>query len=154
MLAKDIMTPDVVKVTKDTPAKQIAKLLIEKRISGVPVVDENDCILGVVTERDLLFKMKEPVSVSWVYQFGDYLDPDQLGEEWRKIRGSKAEDIMSKGIVCLPENTPGAKIAALMIREGVKRVFIVRGKQLVGVVSKADILKDIVARMGRTGNVG
>lgn len=153
MLAKDIMTTNVTKVAKDTPAKEIAKLLIEKRISGVPVVDEHGCILGVVTERDLLFKKKEPMSVSLVYQYGEYLDPEQVGEEWRKIRGSKAEEIMSKNTICLPEDTPGAKIASIMIKEGVKRVFIVRGKQLVGVVSKADILKDVIMEM-RKSNVG
>lgn len=149
MLAKEIMTKDVVKVTKDTPVKEIALLLIKKRISGVPVVDESGHILGVVTERDLLFKKKEPTSVSWLYQYGEYTDPNKVSEEWHKVKGTKAEEIMSKHVVCLPENVTCARIAELMIKEGIKRVFIVREKRLVGVVSKADILRDVIMGMQR-----
>ncbi len=144
MFAKDIMTRDVVKVKKDTPAKDIVKLLIEKGISGVPVVDEKDHIIGVITEKDLLFKKKKPASVGWLYHYGKYIDPDQFLKEWSKIKGTKAEEIMSRNVVYLPENVTCAKIAELMMKEGIKRVFIVRGKRLVGVVSKADILKGVI----------
>lgn len=141
LLAKDIMTADVITVSKDTPAREIAEILLKNKVSGVPVVDKDYHILGVVSEKDLLFKKKEPSSITWICEYAEVVGAEKLGEELRRIHATRAEEIMSKKVRCLPENASIVEIASVMLREDVKRVFVVRGKKLIGVVSKVDILK-------------
>jgi len=144
MQAKDVMTTKVVTVKKDTTVEDIVDLLLTHRISGVPVVNEQNHVIGVVTEGDLLFKKRLPTSIDWVQMYGPYLRPEELVKEHRKTKGLKAEDIMTPKPICVNENTPVVEIAKLMLQKGIKRVFVLRNDTLVGVVSRGDILKDLV----------
>jgi CBS domain-containing protein len=114
MIARDIMTHDVITVAADTPVQDLAMLLLEHHVSGVPVVDGSGKILGVVSEADLLAK-----------------------------KGKAAKDIMSQKIVTVGEETPVEEIAALMTSEKIKRVLVVGAKELSGIVSRADIVRAI-----------
>jgi CBS domain-containing protein len=114
MVAKDIMTQNVITVAAETPVKQVAQLLMENAVSGVPVVDGNGKILGVVSEADLLAK-----------------------------KGELAKDIMSAKIVTVREDASVEEIAALMTAEKIKRVLVVGEKELAGIVSRADIVRAI-----------
>jgi CBS domain-containing protein len=114
MEAREIMTREVITVVADTPVRDLAKLLMENSVSGVPVVDRKGKILGVVSESDLLAK-----------------------------QGALAKDIMSQKIFTVPEDAPVEKIAALMTAEKIKRVLVVGEKELTGIVSRADIVRAI-----------
>lgn len=141
MKAKEIMTKKVITIDKEAPVDKIIKLLLKHRISGAPVVDENGKIVGVVSEEDLLYKEKLPLSVTWLYLYGDYVDPDKLATECRKAHATTAAEIMSTTPVLVSEDTDLAKIAHLMLEKGIRRVFVMRNGNLAGVVSKADLLK-------------
>jgi CBS domain-containing protein len=108
------MTHNVITVAADTPAQDLALLLLEHHVSGVPVVDRAGKILGVVSEADLLAK-----------------------------KGKAAKDIMSQKIFTVGEETPVEEIAALMTAEKIKRVLVVGAKELSGIVSRADIVRAI-----------
>lgn len=151
MLAKDIMSKDVITVRENTDIKEIISLLLEHRISAVAVVDEKNNLLGVVSEGDLLYKKRLPTSIDWVQTYGGYyyVRPEQLLEEHRKMEGSTAKEIMTPVPICVNEDTPVSEIATLMLKRGIKRVFILRGDKLVGVVSRGDILKEIIAEMNK-----
>jgi CBS domain-containing protein len=114
MLARDIMTRRVITVSGDAPVKDLAKLLMENSVSGVPVVDRSGKILGVISEADLLAK-----------------------------KGGVARDIMSEKIFTVDEYSSVEKIAALMTAEKIKRVLVVGEKELAGIVSRADIVRAI-----------
>jgi CBS domain-containing protein len=114
MLARDIMTKRVVAVTPLTPVKQVAKILNQNHISGVPVVDKSGKLVGIVSERDLLAR-----------------------------RGAQVKSIMSKSVIRVKEDTPVEDIASLMASRKVKRVPVIRGQHLAGIVSRADIIRAI-----------
>jgi CBS domain-containing protein len=112
MIAKEIMTKPVIAVTPLTPVKSLAKLLSKNHISGAPVLDERGRLIGIVSERDLLSK-----------------------------RGSQVKSIMTENVVRVTEDTPVEKIASLMTTRNVKRLPVMRGQQLAGIVSRADIIR-------------
>ncbi|HAW60619.1 MAG TPA: hypothetical protein DCW86_04035 [Actinobacteria bacterium] len=141
MEAKGIMTRDVIVAKRDTPVSDIIHLLLKHRISGVPIVNEENEVIGVVTEADLIQKKKLPTPLELIYNLGRYMNSEQLAEEHKKLRGEKAADIMTSNAICVKEDSDVVKIASLLIKKGIKRVFVTRGKKLVGVVSKADILR-------------
>lgn len=147
MKAKDIMTKRVIRVNPDAPLSKVIRLLLKSRISGVPVVDEKEKVVGVVTEEDLLYKGKIPISVNssvaWFYYYGDYVDPQKLADECRKVYGKTASEIMSTTPVLVSEDIDVTKIAYLMLEKGVRRVFVMKNGKLAGVVSRADLLKQV-----------
>jgi CBS domain-containing protein len=114
MIAKDIMTRNVIMVTPTTTVKHLAMILIKNQISGVPVSDKNGKILGVVSESDIVAK-----------------------------KGKNAKAIMSKQIISIDEETPVENIALLMTTHKVKRLPVMSGGKVLGIVSRADIVSAI-----------
>jgi len=151
MKAKDIMTKDVITVRENTDVKKIISLLLEHRISAVPVVDEKNYLLGVVSEGDLLYKKRLPTSIDWVQNYGQYYytRPEQLLDEHRKIEGTTAKEIMTPVPISVDEETAVSEIAKIMLKRGIKRVFVLHEGKLVGVVSRGDILKEIITEMNK-----
>ncbi len=145
MRAKDVMNTNVVTVKAETSTKDILKLLLEHKISGIPVVDIAGKPVGVVSEADLLVKMKLPVNLQWLYQYAAYYYEDRTSDEQFKAQATMASEIMSRDPVCVDPNTPTAEIAALMMEKNIKCVLVVADGRLVGIVSRADILKDVIA---------
>ncbi len=144
MEAKDLMSRDIVAINENTPVREILQLLQKHKISAVPVVDKEGRPIGVVSQADLLVKMKLPVSLHWLYQYAAYYYEDRTTDEQFKAQATKASEIMTRDPVCVHPATPAAKIAALMIQKNIKRVLVVQDAKVVGIVSRADILKNIV----------
>ena len=111
MEAKDIMTREVVTVSPSLPVKMLANLLIKNQISGAPVADKKGKIVGVVSETDLIAK-----------------------------KGKQVKTIMSNKVVQITEETPVEEIARLMTAHKIRRLPVIRGKSLVGIVSRADVV--------------
>ena len=117
MLASDIMTRTVFTTTPVTSVQEVAQLLYQERISGLPVVDDDQQLIGIVTEADIIRSLhRDDVLVV---------------------------DIMSRPVITVHENTPVSDIAALLNERKIKRVPVVRGGEVVGVVSRADIVQAV-----------
>lgn len=148
MTAKDIMQKNVLYITGDVLVKDIAKILFENKISGVPVVDKNEKVIGIVTEKDLLVKDKEPRFPSYVGFLGSIIFLEgvkRYDEELRKLSATSAEEIMTKNVHTIYEDTSIEEIATIMVEESVNRVPVVNKEgKLVGIVSRADMLKTIL----------
>ena len=114
MIAKDIMTRDIITVTPTMTVKNLAMTLIKNQISGAPVSAKNGRIVGVVSETDIVAK-----------------------------KGKDVRSIMSKKIISVNEETPVEAIAQLMTTHKIKRLPVMRGDQVVGIVSRADIVSAI-----------
>ena len=143
MQAKDVMTRDVITVHPTTTVEAIAHLLTKHRISGVPVVDEVKRVVGIVTERDLFLKEKGiPFSaVKLPALFKQWVDPSQLAEIYRNARHYTAADVMTEPVICVDAESDIGYIAWLMSQRNLKRVPVVSGDVLVGIISRADMIK-------------
>jgi CBS domain-containing protein len=131
------MTTDVASVSPRTPLKDVGRLLIERRISGVPVVDEGGAVLGVVSEEDFLFKEQ---GTQRKRPFDGLLDPgvalDRLKHDARD-----AGEAMTTPAVTVGSAAPVAEAARTMIVRGVKRLPVVDGGKLVGILSRSDLVR-------------
>lgn len=151
MQARDVMTSKVVTVSPDTPVAEIAKRLIERRISAVPVVDAEGRLIGIVSEGDL---MRRPETggerhPSWWLTL--LVEPEQQAREYVKSHGGRARDVMTRSVVTAGEDASLEEIATLLEKHRIKRVPVVREGRLVGIVSRANLLQGIVARQRAPG---
>lgn len=141
MQARDIMTTDVRTVGPETPVRDIAAMLLEHRISAVPVVDETGHVIGIVSEGDLM-RHPEAGTVrrrSWWLEL--FADAETLARDYVKSHGLHAADVMTRHVVSVSEDTQVADIATLLESRRIKRVPVVRDGILVGIVSRADLLR-------------
>jgi CBS domain-containing protein len=145
MKARDIMTTNVVSVRPDTPVRELATQLLERRISAVPVVDSDGRVVGIVSEGDLMRRQEtgtERQSSWWLRLFGY---SDELAQEYLKSHGRTAADVMTRHVLSVTEDAEVAHIADLLESRHIKRVPVVRQDRLVGIVSRADLVRALIA---------
>jgi CBS domain-containing protein len=135
MLAKDIMTEAVISVTPDHSVRHAAQIMLDHRISGLPVIDGGGKIVGMLTEGDLLRRTELGLSASarGLQDSANYIRT----HSWR------IGDVMTAGAITADENTPIGRLAAIMSASQIKRMPIVRDEKMIGIVSRADILRGI-----------
>lgn len=149
MIARDIMEPAVITVGPQTTIKELADILLENKISGVPVVDEEGNILGIVTEGDLLHKEVNPhvpAALSATYGFGGLAslkDYEKYLSDVKKLSACTAEEIMTTKLYTVQETASVKEIADVMVTNNINRVPVLVGKRLVGIISRADIIKTL-----------
>ena len=143
MLAKDVMNPNVITVREDTPVKEIARIMLEKDISGLPVVDRNENVVGVVSELDLMRKQIAPDAPSiWTTLWEKNNDGMQkYVADLRKYKGKTAEEVMTAPALTVDIMDSLEKIGHLMFNKQIKRVFVTKDGRLAGVVSRSAFLK-------------
>ena len=140
MKASEIMTREVVAVFPDTPVRDVARLMVDHRISGVPVIDHGK-LVGIISENDLLRRVElgtEKTRTRWL-QF--LTSDDTLLAEYVRARGLLARDVMTTNVVTVPPDAPVATIAELMESRHIKRVPVVDGDKVVGIVSRANLVQ-------------
>ena len=145
--ASDIMTTDVITVKKNTSLKDLAKILYKNHINGVPVVDDDGLLLGIICESDLIRKDKKlhiPTVVA-IFDAVVYLEsPKSIEKEFKRISATTVEDLYSKKTITVDEKTPIDEIATIMTQKKIYTVPVMDGDLLVGVIGKADLLRTIV----------
>jgi CBS domain-containing protein len=141
MRARDVMVRAVVTTSPDTTVEALARLMINLRISGVPVLDENGRLVGIVTEGDLLRRVEigtERHRRRWSELFSSN---SQLAAEYVKAHAKRVADIMTREVFSVDETAKLAEIADLLEAKKIKRVPVLRDGKIVGIVSRADLLK-------------
>ncbi len=149
MLARDIMTRDVLVVRPDTSVAEIAKLLVSHQVSAVPVVENGNALVGIVSEGDLLRRPETGSGKRRSWWLDLLADTDTLAQEYAKSHARKARDVMSKHVVAVSEDTSVAEIADLLERHRIKRVPVVQDGKLIGLVSRADIVRAFAERAAK-----
>lgn len=142
MQAQDVMTTKVVTVAPDTPVIEIARLLLERHISAVPVVSDDGRLLGIVSEGDLIHELgQEGAKRAWWLDL--LASPESRAEAYLKAHGRLASDVMTRSIISVAPETPLPEIARLLEARRIKRVPVLRDGELVGIVSRADLLRGL-----------
>lgn len=145
MKAKDVMTRRVVSVEPDTPVPTAIRLMLQHRISGLPVVNKAGQVVGVVTEGDFLRRAEtgtQPHRKRWL-EF--LLGPGRMAEEYADTHGRKVGDVMTREPLTIVEDYPLQQIVELMERKRIKRLPVVRDGALVGIVSRANVLHAVAS---------
>ena len=143
--AKDIMTVDVITAKPETTVEELARLLIEHKISGVPVVGEDNQLIGVVTENDLIKKNARLHIPTIIRLFDAYflLNSGKVEDEIKKMVAGTVDEICNKEIVSLTEETTLEEIATIMSEKNIHLLPVLRDGMVVGIVGKADIVKSM-----------
>lgn len=145
MLAKDVMTREVTTVTPETGVAEIARTLLKRHISAVPVLDGKGKLCGIVSEGDLMRRVESGTERRrswWLELLSENRD---LAHDYVKSHGQAAKDVMTHDVVTIGEDTGLAEIAGLLERKHIKRVPVMRGGKLVGIVSRANLLQALAA---------
>ncbi|MCB4823786.1 CBS domain-containing protein [Roseicella aerolata] len=145
MKARDLMTTSLVVVPPETPVAGLAQLLASRGISAVPVADPEGKLLGLVTEGDLIRRLAEEKRGPLGWFLGLFADSRKLADRFAKAHGARAEDVMTRDLVTVTEETGIDGIARLMERHQIRRVPVLREGKLVGIVSRADLLRAVLA---------
>jgi len=142
--ARDIMTTNVATVTPETTVEELARLLMEKDISGAPVIDDAGRLIGIVTEHDLI-KKERRLHIPTVVQIFDafiYLESSKRFEEdLKKMVAKKVADIYTKDVVTVGEDSTVTEIATIMTDKDIHLLPVMKDGEMVGIVGKKDILK-------------
>jgi CBS domain-containing protein len=146
MNVADIMVKDVVTVGPEASVKEVAALMLKRSISGLPVVDGGGRVLGIVSEGDLIRRPEigtDRAKAGWVHLL---LSDEARARDFVKSHGRKAREVMTQPAICVAADTPLAEVVRLMERHRVKRLPVLDGGKLAGVVTRADLLRALVAR--------
>lgn len=144
MKAKDVMTRDVITVRPDQSVEEVAKILADNKISGVPVVDEEGKLVGVVTENDFMVKARDLQLPFYITLFDSIIfleSPRRFNEELKRFAASKVKDIMTRQVVAVDEETPLFEIARIMTSRSINRVPVVRDGKVLGIVTRNDVVR-------------
>jgi CBS domain-containing protein len=141
MKAQDIMTRDVVTVGPETPVRDIAALMREKRISGIPVLADDGRVIGMVSESDLLRRAEVGTERRHKWWFRIFADSDALAREFAKAHGLKARDIMSRYVISVRDDAELRDVADILDNQHFRRVPVVQDGHLVGIVTRGDLVR-------------
>jgi CBS domain-containing protein len=141
MNVRDVMTRSVVAVRTETPLKEVARLLVRHGISGLPVVGPDGAILGVVSEADFLIKEQgqPPLRHRWLRALLG--EADATREQIAKVEATTAGAAMTRPAITIEADRPVHEAAELMVTEAVNRLPVTSKGHLVGIVTRADIVR-------------
>jgi len=148
LLAKNIMSLDVVTITSEASIAELSKILLENKISGVPVIDKEGKLIGIVSEADII---RENIKVKFPFYFDPLMvsvyaaDFEKYSEDIRDYLSNKVETIMNHRVKTANPVTPVSEIADVMISNKVNRIPVIdENKKVVGIITRADIIKSMI----------
>jgi CBS domain-containing protein len=144
MRARDLMTRSVVTVSPETGIRDIALTLLERRISAVPVVDGRNRVVGVVSEGDLLHRVETRTERHRSWWLEMVASTEDLAGDYVKSHGLSAKDVMTWPVISTTPDASLAEVATLLDRYRIKRVPVLDNGALIGIISRADLLRGLI----------
>lgn len=145
--AGDIMETNIICVTPDTAISKAVEILLNNHINGVPVVDVNEELVGILCQSDLIFQQKE-MPIPPIFTILDSIVPlsssKKIDDEFRKISATTVEQAMVRDVVTVSTDTPISQVASLMVEKHFHTIPVKDGKKLAGIIGKEDILKTLI----------
>lgn len=152
MKVADIMTRKVISIPPDTPALAVARLLVDRAISAVPVVDPDRHLLGVLSEADLIRRLavEDPPEPGWWNRL--FYDREAAATRYTEVHGATAGALMTRDVVTVTEATTAEHAAQLLDSHHIRRLPVVEAGVLVGIVSRADLLRALLVPVDATSD--
>lgn len=142
LCARDIMTRDVVTARKGTSIEEAMRIMAKNQVSGLPVVDTEGGLVGIITESDVLLKGLHSPSELRGNPPGIYApQPDGVDEAYRRAQSECVEEAMTRRVIAYMEDSLVVDIARAMVEHAINRVPIVDGRRVVGIVSRRDVIR-------------
>jgi len=150
MHAQDIMTTKVITAAPSATVEQVTQLMIEHHISALPIIDHDGSILGIVSEGDLLRRVEgaNDQKKSWWLRL--LSNTETSVSDFVALRGRYVRDVMTKKVICVAPDTQVGEIARLLAEKHIKRVPVMQGNELVGIVSRANLMHALAAAPARS----
>jgi CBS-domain-containing membrane protein len=144
MKAADVMATNVITVRLDTPVATIAEVLLANRISAVPVVNDKNVLVGIVSEGDLIHRVEAGTERHRSWWLELLTGKETLAHEFVMSHARKAADVMTRPVISVQPDTPLGDIAALLEKHRIKRVPVASNGKIVGIVSRANLIQALV----------
>ena len=141
MKAADVMVTDVIAVRPQDTVRDAAAVLLERRVSAAPVVDDDGGLVGIVSEGDLMRRTEIGTDRRRSWWLELLTAPETRAQEYVKAHARKIADVMTKDVVTATEDMPLRDVATLLEKNGIKRVPVVRRGKVVGIISRRNILQ-------------
>jgi CBS domain-containing protein len=158
MRAMDVMTTHVITIGPDASVQELALLLSERGISGVPVIDSDNRLVGIASEGDLLHRTETGTARPTERRRSRWLESlaldRELARDYVKSHGRKVRDIMTRDVVTVDETTELADIANLLDTRRIKRVPVLRDGKLAGIVSRANLVRALATAPREQASAG
>lgn len=145
MKARDVMVSPVITVKPSASVKEVAVLFLERRISAVPVVDDQAKVVGIVSEGDLMHRSEAGTERHRSWWLRGLAGDDAIAGEYVKAHARKVADVMTRRVITASPDAPLHEIAALLEKNSIKRAPIVNNGQLVGIVSRANLIQAVAS---------
>jgi CBS domain-containing protein len=145
MKARDVMVSPVITVNPDASVREVAQTLLERRISAVPVVDDEGDVVGIISEADLMRREELDTETHRPWWIEAMTPASTLAKEFAKSHGHRVGEIMSREVVSAMEDASLAEIATLLEKYHIKRVPILRDGKLVGIVSRSNLIQALAS---------
>jgi CBS domain-containing protein len=150
MRAVDVMTVDPVSISPDESIVEAIRLMLQRKFSGLPVVDSAGALVGIVTEGDLLRRAETGTQRKRPRWIEFLIGSGRLANEYVHASGRKVHDVMTYDVQTVTEDTPLDEIVQQMERHQIKRLPVVRDGKLVGIVTRANLLRALASVVGET----
>lgn len=150
--AVDIMDKEFVTAKPDTSVFDLVNMFVKNRITAIPVVNEKDELVGIVTDADLLYKKVKPHVPHYVNLLGAsiyYNGISEYDKGFKKLMACTARDMMTKDVIIAAPDAAVEQIAGVMVAEHLKVIPIVKDKHVVGIVSRGNILDELYREYGQ-----
>jgi len=145
MKAKDVMTRNVISIAPDMTVLQAARLMLQHHISGLPVIDKAGKLVGVLSEGDFLRRQETRTERRRSRWLEFLMGPGRSAAEYTHSHGSKISEVMTDEVRTVGEDTPLEDIVELMERYRIKRVPVLRGSEVVGIVTRSNLMQAMVS---------
>ncbi len=147
-IAKDIMSSPTISISKEQTVKEALDLLAKHGISGLPIVDENDKVVGIISDTDIIrYSQQKSIvphtgSSFWISPYSEIEELASVRSGFELLHKTKLENIMTKKVYSVTEDTPASDVAKLMNRRKINRIPVVSDDgKLIGIVTRADMVQ-------------
>jgi CBS domain-containing protein len=144
MNAKAVMSMNVATVSAEMSVRHVAQIMLDRHVSGLPVIDDEGTLVGIVTEGDLMRRFELGIARLPPGEASTIDQSEENARAYVKSHGWKVGDVMTRHVITVEEETPLSRVAELFEEQGIKRAPVMRQGKLVGIISRADLLRALV----------